>query len=181
LFDRNDGKLVTIDGHVNSELAASGMSKAFTRESDDGPDLPAPVRPIAALPPGVKNYVTAAGARKLRDELAGLINMERPRPASLDQRIMQLEAALSSAVVVPVPEKPWDEVRFGATVTVRDPSGAEERYRIVGIDEVDVDRDWVSWRSPIATALLNARMGQRVRFRVPAGERQLEIVAIAYE
>jgi transcription elongation factor GreB len=157
------------------------MSKAFTRESDDGPDLPAPVRPMTPLPPGVKNYLTAGGAQKLRDELDRLTRVERPRAASLDQRIAQLEAALGSAVVVPAPEKPWDEVRFGATVTVRDASGQEERYRIVGIDEVDADRDWISWRSPIATALLKARTGQRVRFRVPAGERELEIVAIAYE
>jgi transcription elongation factor GreB len=157
------------------------MSKAFTRESDDGPDLPAPVRPVAPLPPGVKNYITRAGADTLRQELAHLMNSERPRPSSAEQRIVQLEAALGSAVIVPVPDKPWEEIRFGATVTVRDRSGEEERYRIVGIDEVDVDRDWVSWRSPIATALLNARLGQRVRFRVPAGERELEIVAIAYE
>jgi len=157
------------------------MSKAFTRESDDGRDLPAPVRPISTLPPGVKNYITEAGAQRLRGELARLIGSERPRPASFEQRIVQLEAALRSAVVVPVPQRPWDEVRFGATVTVRDPGGAEERYRIVGIDEVDADRDWVSWRSPIATALLKARIGQRVRFRVPAGEQELEIMAIAYE
>ena len=155
------------------------MSKAFTRESDDAPDL-GPIRPVAALPPGVKNYMTAAGAEKLRDELARLAGAARPRPASVDQRIAQLEAALRSAVVVPVPEKPWDEVRFGATVTVRDSAG-EESYRIVGIDEVDVDRGWVSWRSPLATALLNARLGQRVRFQVPAGQRELDIVAIAYE
>jgi transcription elongation factor GreB len=157
------------------------MSKAFTRESDDGPDLPGPIRPISPLPPGVKNYITAAGAEQLRAELARLAQAERPRPASLDQRIVQLEAALRSGVVVPVPEKPWDEVRFGATVTVRDRAGEESRYRIVGVDETDVDRDWVSWRSPIATALLNARIGQRVRFRVPAGEQELEVVAIAYE
>jgi transcription elongation factor GreB len=157
------------------------MSKAFTRESDDAPDLPAPIRPITPLPPGVKNYITAEGARKLRDELDRLTRAERPRPGAVDQRIAQLEAALNSAVVVPVPEKPWEEVRFGATVTVRDQSGEEERYRIVGLDEADVDRDWVSWRSPIAAALLNGRIGQRVRFRVPAGERDLEIVAIAYE
>ena len=157
------------------------MSKAFTRESDDGPDLPAPTRPISPLPPGVKNYITAAGAEQLRTELARLIQAERPRPVSLDQRIAQLEAALGSGVVVSVPEKPWDEVRFGATVTVRDSAGEESRYRIVGVDETDVDRDWVSWRSPLATALLNARIGQRVRFRVPAGEQDLEVVGIAYE
>src|SRR5687767_15423071 len=101
------------------------MSKAFTRESDDGPDLPLPVRPMAPLPPGVKNYITAAGAQKLRDELARLMNSKRPRPSSIEQRIVQLEAGLRSAVIVPVPENPSEEVRFGATVTVRDRSGQE--------------------------------------------------------
>jgi transcription elongation factor GreB len=156
------------------------MSKAFTRESDDAPDVPA-MRPVSTLPPGVKNYITASGAERLREELAALLKAERPRAASVDQRIAQLEAALRSATMVPVPAEPWDEVRFGATVTVRDGAGEETRYRIVGVDEADVDRDWVSWRSPIAAALLNARIGQRVRFRVPAGERELEVVAIAYE
>ena len=157
------------------------MSKAFTRESDDGPDLPAPIRPISALPPGVKNYMTAAGVDQLRAELARLIQAERPRPASLDQRIIQLEAALRSAAVVPVPEKPWDEVRFGATVTVRDQQGEESRYRIVGVDEADADRGWVSWLSPIARALVNAELGQRVTLKLPSGVEELEIVRIAYE
>lgn len=62
-----------------------------------------------------------------------------------------------------------------------DRSGVETRYRIVGVDETDLDRDWVSWRSPLAKALLNARLGQRVGFQTPAGEQELEITAIAYE
>ena len=84
-------------------------------------------------------------------------------------------------MVVPPPAESEDRVRFGATVTVRDRSGGETRYRIVGMDEVDVDRDWVSWLSPVAKALLNSKPGQRVRFKVPTGEEELEIMAIAYE
>ena len=64
--------------------------------------------------------------------------------------------------------------------TNRDAAGEESTYRIVGVDEADVDRDWVSWVSPIARALLNARLGQRVRFRFPAGEDELEVVRIEY-
>jgi transcription elongation factor GreB len=72
-------------------------------------------------------------------------------------------------------------VRFGATVTVRERNGEASVYRIVGVDEMDLDRNWVSWLSPIAKALLNARPGQRVRFKSPAGEQELEITGITYE
>jgi len=50
----------------------------------------------------------------------------------------------------------------------------------VGIDETDLDRDWVSWLSPIAKALLHARLGQQIHFHFPSGEEDLEIVSIEY-
>src|SRR3954470_5333678 len=151
------------------------MSKAFTRESDDeGEDLPTPVRPASALPAGAKNYVTVVGEKGLRAELERLLQVERPRLAApsegqesrralqlLDQRLAYLQETLQSAVVVAPPAEPWDQVRFRATVRVRDQTGNESYYRIVGIDEADVDRDWVSWCSPIARALLNAKLGAR--------------------
>jgi transcription elongation factor GreB len=163
------------------------VSKAFTRESDDAPEAPR-LRPAAPLPPGVKNYITPEGERRLRGELERLLQVERPQAAGLksqlhlaDQKINQIQQQLQSAEVVLPPAPPWDRVRFGATITVRDRCGVQTRYRIVGVDETDLDRDWVSWRSPVAKALLNARPGQWVRFRVPAGEQELEIIAIAYE
>ncbi|MCX7825223.1 MAG: GreA/GreB family elongation factor [Verrucomicrobiae bacterium] len=85
------------------------------------------------------------------------------------------------SVVVAQPPAERDRVQFGATVTVRDRSGQETRYRIVGVDETDIDRGWVSWLSPVAKALLNARLGERVRFKFPSGEEELEVVGIAYE
>ena len=160
------------------------MSKAFTRESDDSGESPAVSRPVSTLPPGVKNYLTGDGAERLRKELHDLVEIaggDAGRLASVEQRIALLQASLESAVVVEPPPKPWDQARFGATVRVRERNGNEATYRIVGIDEMDIDRGWVSWRSPIATALLNARLGQRVRFRIPAGEEELEIVSIDYE
>ncbi len=169
------------------------MSKAFTRESDEAPEEPL-FRPPVRLPPGVKNYITPAGARQLRAVLDRLVEVERPQAATLpdaaeakhqlqllDQRLAVLEQSLRTAEIVPPPAPPWGQVRFGATVNVRDRSGAEARYRIVGVDEIDLDRDWLSWRSPVAKALLNARLGQRVRFHIPAGEQELEIIAISYE
>ena len=171
----------------------AAMSKAFTRESDDAPELPALPRASSQLPPGTKNYLTADGAEKLRRELEQLTQAERPRLASLPAsdearqqlralgaQIRQLEEILQTAEIVQAPAPPWEQVRFGATVTVRDRGGVETRYRIVGVDETDTDRDWVSWRSPIARALLNARVGERVKFRAPAGEMELEVVGIGY-
>ena len=169
------------------------MSKAFTRESDDVPELPALPRQPSPLPPGAKNYLTREGAARLREELNRLLQDRVQLAASqgdveakqqlqiVDQRIDRLQQSLRSAVVVSPPVAPEDRVRFGASVTVREHSGAESRYRIVGVDETDLNRGWISWVSPLAKALLNARLGQRVRFKLPSGEEELEIVELAYE
>jgi len=170
------------------------VSKAFTRESDDVPELPALPRQPSPLPPGAKNYLTREGAARFREELNRLIQVDRVQLAAsqddveakqqlqiADQRIDRLQQSLRSAVVVSPPVAPEDRVRFGASVTVREDSGAESRYRIVGVDETDLNRGWISWVSPLAKALLNARLGQRVRFKLPSGEEELEIVGVAYE
>jgi transcription elongation factor GreB len=167
------------------------MSKAFTRD-DDG-IAPVLQRPVSPLPPGVKNYITAAGAKRIEDELKHLREVERPRVVTsndpgkaellqkIDLRIAYLDQSLLAAEVVQPPAQPDDKVRFGATVTVRDKTGVETKYRIVGVDETDTDRDWVSWRSPIAKALLNASVGQKVKFQIPAGTQEWEIISISYD
>ena len=170
------------------------MSKAFTREENEGPDIP-DLRPLSsALPPGAKNYITPAGAQRLRVELQQLVEITRPALANspddpdakrqlarLDQRIMQLEESLQSAEVVTPTSGPADVVRFGATVILRESNGDEASYRIVGVDEIDIDRGWVSWVSPIAKALLNGKRSERIRFKFPSGEETLEILDIRYE
>ena len=78
--------------------------------------------------------------------------------------------------MIPPPEGKTDIVRFGATVTVREKSGEESTYRIVGVDETDMDQGWVSWLSPVARALMNKKVGERVHFKIPAGETELEIL-----
>ncbi len=170
------------------------MSKAFTRESDDAPELPLRPRRITALPPGTKNYLTASGARRLREELHATLHPERERLqhlattddpkrelSSVMERIEQIEHTLSTAVIVEPPAPPHEQVRFGATVTTRHRSGEETHYRIVGADETDIDRDWISWLSPIARALLNAQIGQKVRIKLPGGDDELTILAVRYE
>jgi transcription elongation factor GreB len=176
------------------------VSKAFTKE-DDLPDPGTPRRLPSALPPGAKNYITPEGARRLRAELGRLMDTERPQAAAaasraatpatsgsserlqaIDARIDQLRSSLESAVVVPPPRGDVDSVRFGATVSVRTgPGDALTRYRIVGVDEADAERGWISWVSPIASALLSAQVGDQVRLVLPAGERALTIVDVAYD
>lgn len=144
------------------------MSKAFTRDDDGTPEPPPVVRAVPVLPPGVKNLITASGAEALRKELM--------QPGITSARAAEVQRILQSAVVHPPPLKPWEEVAFGATVTVRDGDETED-YRLVGADETDLDRNWINWHSPLAQVLMGARIGQRVRFR----ERELEVLKIAYE
>ena len=144
------------------------MSKAFTRESDDAPERAPVVRAVPVLPPGVKNLITQGGAERLRAEL-----LQPGLPAA---RAAEVERILRSAVVEPPPPKPWERVAFGATVSIRDGEEVED-YRLVGADETDLERNWINWCSPLAQALLKARVGQRVRFQ----DRELEILKITYD
>lgn len=163
------------------------MSKAFTRE-DDAAEF-APIRPLPTLPPGVKNYITPRGADNLRAELEKLLTersiaasaADRAQTSNLDQRMARLQQIL--ATIVPTAPSPACEgqVCFGAAVTVKYPSGASETYRLVGVNEIDLDRDWISWQSPLARALMNARIGDTVRFKAPTGEQRLEIADVTYE
>src|ERR1700712_2575043 len=132
------------------------MSKAFTKEDDLG-ELPPLPRLVSPLAPGTKNYLTPAGSRELHGELAHLKEARRPSLMAsaqqdsgvreelqrVDQRIAYLEQSLQSAEVMPPPSKDDDRVRFGATVTIRDRTGNETDYRIVGVDETNLDRNWV--------------------------------------
>ena len=144
------------------------MSKAFTREDDDAPEPQPVVRAVPVLPPGVKNLITPRGAEALRRELA--------QPGVTAARAAEVQRILRSAIVQQPPPKPWDEVAFGATVTVRDGDETTD-YRLVGADEIDLDRNWINWCSPLASALMNARVGERVRFR----EREIEISKVDYK
>ena len=170
------------------------MSKAFTRDENEGPEVPDVLPTPSPLAPGAKNYITPEGAQNLRDELQRLVEVARPelvdsrddpdskrQLARVDQRISQLEESLHAAEIVEAPNGPADVVRFGAFVTVGESDGSETRYRIVGVDETDLDNNWVSWMSPIAKALLNRKKGERIRFKFPSGEETLEIKEISYE
>lgn len=166
------------------------MSKAFTRESDDAPEAPL-IRPAPVLPPGVKNLLTPSGALQLRQELERLTaegtalrdenDDAKRRQQAMAARVLQIQRTLETAVITAPPIDGSDLVQFGATVTVRECTGEETAYRIVGVDETDLDRNWVSWLSPIAKALLNRRVGERVKLQLPGGEEELEVLGVAYE
>src|SRR3984893_4356320 len=127
------------------------MSRAFIKEDVDLPERSGRKRSASGLPPGATNYITARGAKRLRDEL------QRLRVANANNKgVAELEQILASVHVVDPPDAPSNSVAFGATVTVKDKEGATETYTVVGVDELDLGRDVVSWLSPIGKALLAA-------------------------
>ena len=130
------------------------MSRAFIKEDVDLPERSGRKRSASGLPPGATNYITARGAKRLRDELQKL------RAANTNsQRAAELEQILASVHVVDPPDPASNSVSFGATVTVKDKKGRTETCTVVGVEELDLEPDAVSWISPIGKALLAADMG----------------------
>jgi transcription elongation factor GreB len=167
------------------------MSKAFTKDDDAG-DAPAFVSRRAPLPVGTPNYVTERGLAQLRSELASEQarwaertrqggDAELARAAALHAaRMAELELRIASAELVDPHAQPRDEVRFGASVTLRGESGAERTYRIVGVDEADAAQGAVAFLAPLARSLLGKRVGDACVVKTPAGEDELEILSIRY-
>jgi transcription elongation factor GreB len=182
------------------------MSKAFTKEDDTSADEDLP-EPEAALPRGAKNYMTPAGHARLEAELRHLMTVERPRVVDvvswaagngdrsengdylygkkrlreIDRRVRFLLKRLEIAEVVDQSRQTnRDQVFFGASVTYADARDEERTVRIVGVDEARQEHGEVSWISPVARALLKARVGDTVRVRTPAGVEEIEVVRIEY-
>ncbi len=185
------------------------MSKAFTKESEqDDDDIEDGASP---LPVGSKNYITPAGHQRLKDEFQYLLNKERPAVTSavswaakngdrsenadyqygkkrlreIDKRLRFLTKRLDNAEVVD-PAAPRDEeiaerVFFGATVSYVNARGEEKTVTIVGIDELDMKRGYITWISPLARALMKARIGDAVVLHAPGGTEALEIVDVRYQ
>ncbi len=130
------------------------MSRAFIREDVDPPERSGRVRSAAGLPPGATNYISARGARRLREEL------DRAHSNGDRERAAELEAILRSVTVVDPPEPVSKDVSFGATATVAGTDGATRTYTVVGVDELAFDPDGVSWISPIGKSLLAGKVGE---------------------
>src|SRR5215831_9561068 len=134
------------------------MSRAFVKEDVDPLERSGRKRSPSGLPPGAANYITARGAKRLREELNQL------RAANgCSERIIELEQILASGHIVDPPDAPSNSVTFGATVTLTDEKGAIKTFTIVGVDELNLERDAVSWISPLGKALLAADMGGCVK------------------
>ena len=134
------------------------MSRAFVKEDVDPPERSGRKRSASGLPPGATNYITARGEKRLREELQKL------RAANAgSERIIELEQILASAHIVDPPDAPSNSVTFGATVTLTDEKGATETFTIVGVDELNFERDAVSWISTVGKALLAADIGDWIK------------------
>jgi len=185
------------------------MSKAFTRESDA--DLDDELEAASPLPAGSRNYMTPGGFARLKAELASLVEKERPetvatvawaasngdrsengdyiygkkRLREIDRRIRFLILRLDNAEVVDPRARREsdnaDQIFFGATVTVSNARGEERTVSIVGVDEIDTARGYISWVSPMARALIKAREGDNVTLSTPGGVEELEILDVRYE
>ena len=171
------------------------MSRAFVKEDNSG--TPPIIPPRAALPPATSNYVTPRGLALLRTELADLEG-ERSRTEAnhsdeadrtrqltiLNGRLGALLERLASAKVVDPGSQLPDQVRFGATVTLRTRGegspGLERRFTIVGVDEASAAEGRVAFVAPIARAVTGVGLGQTVTLRTGRGEEVVEVVAIAY-
>ena len=180
------------------------MSKAFVRDSE--PEEPEVADTEPSLPSG-KNYMSPAGYARLKAELKGLVEVERPkvvqtvswaasngdrsengdyiygkkRLREIDRRVRFLIKRLEGADVVDSAGRESDQVFFGAKVTVTSGPGGERSFTIVGIEEADPARGRVSWISPIAKALFKARVGDVVTLRSPGGTEALEILDVRYD
>jgi transcription elongation factor GreB len=158
------------------------MSKAFTKESEVD-EQPLLLDELPPLPDGARNYVTPTGQQKLMGELErlrGLSPADARERVGVERRIRALVARLERTEVVDAAAQPAGEVRFGARVSIRTDDHEERVLRIVGVDEADAKRGLVSWLSPIAQALLGARLGDAVVVRLPRGREEVTIARIDY-
>jgi transcription elongation factor GreB len=187
------------------------MSKAFKREPDGEKANQVADESKCALLSNVKNYITPTGLQRLKDERRFLLTRERPavtrvvawaasngdrsenadyqynkrRLRQIDRRIRFLTKRIDAAEVVD-PQAPRDgraatHVFFGATVRYVNAAGTERVVSIVGVDEVDLDRNYISWVSPLARALMKSGPGDRVVLHAPVGTETLEILEVHYQ
>jgi transcription elongation factor GreB len=155
----------------------------------------------------MKNYITPSGFNTLKAELKDLLTRQRPELVSviawaasngdrsengdyiygkrklreIDRRIRFLSQRLESAEVIDLKSQDPKRVLFGAFVVLGDEEGEQKRVRIVGQDEIQLDRGWISWQSPIARAVLGAKVGDVVSAQTPKGVQEFEVLEVSYE
>jgi transcription elongation GreA/GreB family factor len=163
------------------------MSRAFVNEDagkdrPDLPDLPVSPGPNFVTPQGLAALQSRLAARQadLASLRARTERLDKLPEAAAERDIRWLEARLQAAVVVDPSTHDLTEVAFGLAVTVADPDGRETTYKIVGEDEADARQHQIAPTSPLARALLGARVGDAVTWPRPSGAVELEVVNIAH-
>ena len=157
-------------------------------------------------PPGSK-FITAEGARRLRAELDDLWRVQRPRVTQavaeaaaqgdrsenaeytygkrqlreIDRRVRFLRKRLEGIVIVDRPPPDRTRVFFGAWVSLEDETGSQAEYRVVGPDEIDATRGYISMDSPLGRALLRRSLDDEFSVELPGGTRSYTVIAIRYE
>lgn len=153
------------------------------------------------------NYITPAGYAVLKAEYDALLGDERPklveviswaagngdrsengdyiygrkRLREIDRRLGWLSKRMKAAKVVDPAQQPdRSRVYFGATVTVADEDDMERTITLVGDDETDAGKGLIGWNAPLARALRGAVVGDVRRVTLPGGEREYEVIAVAY-
>lgn len=185
------------------------MSKAFTKEDDYlEDDLDLDEDKVVAPALQGKNYITPAGLEQLKARYKQLKYGERPevvktvswaaengdrsenadyqygkrRLRAIDRELGFLGRRIRSAEVIdPTKVLKTDVVSFGATVTICNEDDEHKTYQIVGADEVDISKGKISWQSPLAAALMNAKEGDYVQFRSPKGLQEIEVTRIIFQ
>jgi transcription elongation factor GreB len=193
---------------ANYQDMSKAFTRETEPDNEFGEEEASSTVPLPPLPSGSKNYITPAGHQRLLDEFHWLMNKERPevtatvswaaangdrsenadyiygkkRLREIDRRIRFLTRRLDIAEVVDPAAPREDETRifFGATVTFANGKGEEKTVSIVGVDEIDTARGYISWVSPMARALIKAREGDVVTLHAPAGTEELEILEVEY-
>lgn len=167
------------------------MSRGFVKE-DDQEETPL-VPPRADLPEGVTNFVTEKGMKELLDEKQGLIDEKSAIEASTEQekriaynfinaKIRLLEERIAVAKLVNLGEQPHDEIRFGATVTLKIGNSVKcQTYQLVGVDEADISKNKISFISPIARILIGKKIGEQAILKLAKEDRVFEIMGINYK
>ena len=154
-----------------------------------------------------KVYITPAGARSLRDELRNIWSVYRPEVTQkvsdaaalgdrsenadyiygkkqlreIDKRIRYLTKRLDNLEIVDRPPPELDKIFFGAWVRLEDEEGEISELRIVGVDEFDLKKGWISLNSPVAQTLLGKRKGMDIILKRPIGDQEMYISEVSYD
>ncbi|MEA9355518.1 transcription elongation factor GreB [Bacteriovorax sp. PP10] len=154
-----------------------------------------------------KNYITPRGFARLQEELHQLARVERPevtktvawaasngdrsenadyiygkkRLREIDRRTRFLTSRIDKAIVVDPILTKSNKVQFGATVTIEDEDDGETKtISIVGVDEINTEKNQISWRSPLGSSLIGKEVGDTILLRIPIGTKTYEIMEIVY-